>query len=137
MSRFLLQRRFEQREVVRLKELNDLKTKLYANITHEFRTPITVILGMAQTLRDKLRDAPIKTDTQFEMIERKSNNLLNLLNQILDLSKLEDGKLDLKLEQGNIITHLKYLTESFHSIAEEKQIAITFYNEDAEIVMDY
>lgn len=137
MSRFFLQRRFEQREVARLKELNNLKTKLYANITHEFRTPITVILGMAQTLRDKLRDAPIKTDTQFEMIERNSNNLLNLVNQILDLSKLEEGRLNLKLEQGNIITHLKYLTESFHSIAEEKQISIIFYNEDTEIIMDY
>jgi len=136
-SRYILQRRFEQREVARLKELNNLKTKLYDNITHEFRTPITVIQGMAQTLRDKLRDAPISTDTQFEMIERNSNNLLNLVNQILDLSKLEDGKLDLKLEQGNIITHLRYLVESFHSIAEEKQIAITFYTEDDEIMMDY
>jgi len=136
-SRFLLQRRFEQREVARLMELNNLKTKLYANITHEFRTPITVIQGMAQTLREKLSDAPIKTDAQFEMIERNSNNLLKLVNQILDLSKLEEGKLNLKLEQGNIVDHLKYLTESFHSIAEEKQIAITFYAEDNEIIMDY
>ena len=137
MSRFILRRRYEQREVARLKELNKLKTTLYTNITHEFRTPITVILGMAHTLRDKLNDLSINADDQIEMIERNSNNLLNLVNQILDLSKLEKGKLDLKLKQGDIVVHLKYLTESFLSIAEEKGIALIFYNEENEILMDY
>ncbi|NNE75573.1 MAG: response regulator [Pricia sp.] len=137
INRFMLRRRYEQQEVARLKELDQLKTKLYTNITHEFRTPITVILGMARTIRDTFSDTAIKADDQLEMIERNSNNLLSLVNQILDLSKLEKGKLDLNLRQDDIIVHLKYLTESFLSLAEEKQIALTFYNEENEIVMDY
>ena len=137
ISRFMLRQKYEQREVERLKELNKLKATLYTNITHEFRTPITVIVGMARTLKEKLRDTPIKADDHLEMIERNSNNLLGLVNQMLDLSKSEKGKLELNLYQDDIVKHLKYLTESFMSFAEEKQISLIFYNEENEILMDY
>lgn len=137
ISRNIYLRKLEHQEVERLKEIGDLKTKLYANITHEFRTPITVILGMAESIKEKIKDTKISINQPIELIERNGKNLLNLVNQILDLSKLEKGKLKLNLENGNIIEHLRYLTESYHSFADEKGINLVFYNEIDRIVMDF
>ncbi len=135
--RFQLKRNLEQQEVERLREINSLKTKLYTNITHEFRTPITVILGMAESIKERVKQTKIDIASPIEMIERNSKSLLSLVNQILDLSKLEKGKLNLNLEQSNIIIHLKYLTESFHSYAKEKNIDLIFYNEIDKVIMDF
>ena len=135
--RFQIQRKLADQEASRLRELNGLRNKLYTNITHEFRTPITVISGMAQNLKEKLQNTTPEINTSLEMIERNSGNLLNLVNQMLDLAKLEKGKLDLNLKQNDIISHIRYLTESFMSYAQEKNISLIFYNEDETILMDY
>ncbi|MEM6964484.1 MAG: sensor histidine kinase, partial [Bacteroidota bacterium] len=119
----------EQKEAERLKELNTLKSRLYANITHEFRTPLTVIMGMAEQIEG---DHHAKA-----LIQRNSENLLQLINQLLDLSKAESGKLDVKMIQGDIINYLRYLTESFHSVAAGKKIQLTFHTEEKELVMDF
>lgn len=119
----------EHKEAERLKELNNLKSRLYANITHEFRTPLTVIMGMAENIKED-------GDTK-ELIQRNSQNLLQLINQLLDLSKAESGKLEIKMIQGDIINFLRYLTESFHSMASGKNIQLTFYSEEKELVMDF
>lgn len=118
----------EQAEAERLRELDELKNRLYTNITHEFRTPLTVIMGMA----DEVEDERIR-----HLIHRNSNNLLRLINQILDLSKLESGKMKLHLVQGDIIGYLQYLTESFLSAAESKQIRLSFYTEVPSLQMDF
>lgn len=118
----------EQAESERLRELDELKNRLYTNITHEFRTPLTVIMGMA----NEIDDERIK-----RLINRNSNNLLRLINQILDLSKLESGKMSLNLAQGDIISYLQYLTESFLSAAEAKQIRLSFYPEVPTLKMDF
>jgi ligand-binding sensor domain-containing protein/signal transduction histidine kinase len=128
--RFQLRRRLEQAEAHRLKELDAVKSRLYTNITHEFRTPLTVIRGMAQ----KIRSQPAEAE---KMILRNSNNLLRLVNQMLDLSKLESGKLEVRLLHGNVIAYLRYLTESFQSYAASKNINLVFYTESEEVMMDY
>lgn len=132
-----IQRKLQYQEANRLRELNAVRNKLYTNITHEFRTPITVILGMAQNVKEKLKKSDLETSQSLEMIERNSNNLLNLVNQMLDLAKLEKGKLELNLLQDDIVWHLRYLTESFISFGQEKEVSIVFYNEEEEIIMDY
>ena len=105
---------FEQQEAHRIKDLDMVKTQLYANITHEFRTPLTVILGMA----NQIKNNPDKYLTNgLDMISRNGLNLLNLVNQMLDLSKLENGKMNLQLQQGDIIAYLRYIVESFQSLA--------------------
>jgi signal transduction histidine kinase/DNA-binding response OmpR family regulator len=119
----------EHQESERLKELNNLKSRLYTNITHEFRTPLAVIMGMTEGIKGH--------DKAKEMIQRNSNNLLRLINQILDLSKAESGNLKMDLIQGDIINFLQYLTESFHSMANAKNIQLTFYSEEKEIIMDF
>lgn len=108
---------------VQLKELDAVKTRLYTNITHEFRTPLTVILGMAQQVMDKPKEY---LQEGLTMITRNGQNLLNLVNQMLDLNKLESGKLYLHYQQSDVIQFLKYMVESLHSLAENKGVQMHF-----------
>ena len=111
------QLQFQQNEAKRIKELDTVKTRLYTNITHEFRTPLTVILGMAQ----QAKNAPKENyENGLDMIIRNGKNLLNLVNELLDLSKMEAGKMELNLVQGDVIQFVRYIVESFHSMAESQ-----------------
>ena len=132
--KFQINQRLKQAEAHRLKELDRIKTALYTNITHEFRTPLTIILGMA----DQIKDKPQKGFQQgLEMIRRSGQNLLNLVNQMLDLSKVESGNMRPQYVQGDIIHFLQYLVESFQSFANSKHITVIFYNEVPSLMMDY
>lgn len=120
-----------------LEQLNDSKTKLYSNITHEFRTPLTVILGMAETLKANVQNKSFEgADTSLEMIRRNGKNLLQLVNEMLDLAKVESGSMELNLVQTDAIPFVKYLSESFHSLAEAKRINLTVYSEIDALEMD-
>lgn len=132
--KFQINQRLKEAEAHRLKELDRIKTALYTNITHEFRTPLTIILGMA----DQIKNKPQKGFQQgLEMIRRSGQNLLNLVNQMLDLSKVESGNMRPQYVQGDIIQFLEYLVESFQSFAASKNINVTFYNEVPSLMMDY
>ena len=124
----------KQKESDQLKELDSLKTRFYTNITHEFRTPLTVIMGMA----DQIKENPDKWLYKGpEKITEQSQYLLYLVNQMMDLSKLEAGAMPVNLCQGDIIAYLKYLVESFQGIAESKHINLRFSSEMNEFYMDY
>ncbi|MEJ8817244.1 hybrid sensor histidine kinase/response regulator transcription factor [Lacibacter sp. H407] len=125
---------YEQQEAKRVKELDTLKTQLYANITHEFRTPLTVILGMAQQVKEKPEE---HLDGGMDMIVRNGNHLLNLVNEMLDLSKLEDGKMTLHLVKGDVINFLRYVVESFQSLAASQQKQFHFLADADELVVAY
>ncbi len=140
--RFQLNRRLAESEALRLKELDQAKSRLYTNITHEFRTPLTIILGMADLMKleiEKLENSPISQFliSNVRLIRRNGKQLLNLVNQMLDLSKLESGDMPLKMVQGNVINYLKYLVESFHSYADSRDIRLHFLAEKKELRMDY
>lgn len=140
---FQLNRKLEKAEAERIKEVDSLKTRLYANITHEFRTPLTVIMGMTEQLAVGSWQSAVSASDRaklkevFSLILRNSKNLLRLINQMLDLSKLEAGTMKVEAVQGDIINFLQYLTESFHSMAHEKKIQLTFYTEVSELKMDF
>jgi signal transduction histidine kinase/DNA-binding response OmpR family regulator len=125
---------FEQLEAKRAKELDTVKTQLYTNITHEFRTPLTVILGMAQQIAEKPGE---QFALRIDMIIRNGRSLLNLVNELLDLSKLETGKMQLQLSHGDIIHFLRYIVESFHSLAESQQKQLHFLTEIDTLYLEY
>jgi signal transduction histidine kinase/AraC-like DNA-binding protein/predicted negative regulator of RcsB-dependent stress response len=118
----------ERAEREQLRQLDQLKNRFFTNITHEFRTPLTVISGMAQILTGNPREK--------KLILRNSQNLLRLINQLLDLARLEAGQLHVHLTQAEVVSYVRYLTESFYSMAEEKDIRLTFYAEEREVWMD-
>ena len=134
LYRFQFNRKMASMETLRLKELNDLKTRLYTNITHEFRTPLTIILGMAKEVGNKVDDGAKRG---LKMIERNGNQLLNLVDQMLDLSKLESGRLRLNPIQSDIVHFIQYLTESFKTFSGTKNILLTSYSEEDELMMDF
>ena len=134
LYRFQIKRQLASIETLRLKELNDLKTRLYTNITHEFRTPLTIINGMAEELGTA---AEGNTQKGLSMIKRNGNQLLSLVDQMLDLSKIESGRLQLNFIQSDIVKFIQYLTESFKTYSGTKNILLTSYSEIDEMVMDY
>lgn len=129
LNRYIVNQQLTKAESERFKELDSLKSRLYTNITHEFRTPLTVIMGMTNNIQGYSHEK--------ELIQRNSQNLLQLINQLLDLSKLDSGSLRVSFVAADIVNYIQYLTESFYSLAREKNIQLTFYPEIKELVMDY
>ena len=132
--RFQLNRRLQYAEANRLRELDAVKSQLYTNITHEFRTPLTVISGMITQIRENPKEW---FNEGLNMISRNNERLLNLVNQMLDLSKLESGKMTVNLVQSDVVGYVKYLVEAFDSYAESERIQLHFYSEVEELLMDY
>ncbi len=138
LYRFSLQRKLARQENIRLLELDELKTKLFNNITHEFRTPLSVIIGMTQNIIDSMNSHQLeKFSANFRLISGNSKKLLVLINQILDLSKIESGNMQLQMIQADIISYIKLYLDSFSSLAQHKKIDLTFYNEVDTLVMDF
>ncbi|WP_258228280.1 hybrid sensor histidine kinase/response regulator transcription factor [Aestuariibaculum sp. M13] len=120
-----MQLQFEHDETERLKQLDSFKTKLYTNISHEFRTPLTLITGPVE----KQLNNPKLSDTdknELKLVQRNSKRLLNLVNQLLDLSKLETGNLTLSVSEDNLGLFLRQLVKGFQFKAEEKNIDFTY-----------
>ncbi|NND34265.1 MAG: helix-turn-helix domain-containing protein [Saprospiraceae bacterium] len=126
--------KLSEMEAKRLGEIDAVKTRLYTNITHEFRTPLTIILGLANQLQGKVIDGGKEG---LQMIRRNGNRLLNLVNQMLDLQKLEAGNMPIHLLQDDIVPYLKYLVESFSSVATSKNIELQFQSDPESLVIDY
>ncbi len=117
-----------------LAELEAAKNRLYTNITHEFRTPLTVISGMA----DQIAQNPEKwLGEGVEMINRNSTRLLQLVNKLLDLSKLENGDLSFVMQQSDIYAFVKYIVKGINSLADSKNIGIQLEALEAELIMDF
>ncbi len=118
----------------KLQELDQLKSRFFTNISHEFRTPLTVISGMT----DQIAEKPERwLNKGIAMIRRNTDNLLDLVNQILDLRKLESGHMHLKLAQGDFVSYLNYIKDSFAGLAEAKDIGLHFESNVPKLVMDY
>jgi len=108
----------------KLQEMDQLKSRFFANISHEFRTPLTLILGPINKLIKKFKDND--TNSQLQLISRNASRLHQLVNQLLDISKLEAGKMELKTKHEDIIPLLKGLVLSFVSLAETKKLELHF-----------
>lgn len=128
------QLKFEKRESDRVKDLDALKTQLYINMTHEFRTPLTIILGMAKQVKENPKD---HFSTGMNMIINNGQNLLSLVNKMLNLSKLESGKMKLDFSQGDVVVFLRHIVGSFQSYAVKKEIQIHFLPEVDNVMMDF
>jgi len=117
-------------------EVDRMKSRFFTNISHEFRTPLTLIVGPIADMLSKTQDHG--TRKQLTVMEKNASRLLDLINQLLDLSKIESGSLKLHVSKSDIITVLKGMTLSFHSIMEQKEIELVMnvYPERLEINFD-
>ncbi|GAB3033835.1 hypothetical protein GCM10027185_39490 [Spirosoma pulveris] len=116
------------RESQQLKVINDLKTRFYDNITHEFRTPLTLILSPVEKLLQKHRE-PEELRVGLNMVERNAQQLLRLVNQLLDLAKLESGHLTLSPRTGDLSDFIGQIVQLFKPMAEERGLTLTYESE--------
>ena len=123
-------------EEVKLKErteIDRMKSRFFANISHEFRTPLTLILGPAEKINRESSGEEIEKNST--LIKSNAKRLLVLINQLLDLSKLEAGKLRLTTSKGDLVSFIKGITMSFESFAERKNITLEVKADKAVIEM--
>lgn len=118
----LIARRKEQ-----LEALDRAKSRFFANVSHEFRTPLTLILGPVGQLLDRTDDEQDRA--QFRLIRRNAMRLLRLVNQILDLARLDEGKMEINAQDDDLVAYLRQLTMTFSSWAENQRRQLSFASE--------
>jgi len=124
---------FESRK---LREIDQIKSRFFANISHEFRTPLTLILGPIDRIKAALREPELNED--LEVMRRSGRRLLQLINRLLDLSKVDAGQMPLCARLTDLKPFLQELVFSFVSHAERKGIALKFESceESIEVYVD-
>lgn len=133
MNRLNLRNELELEKVTTdsLRNLDQLKTYFFANISHEFRTPLTLILGQVQSVMSS--GIEIREKSKLQVANRNAKRLLKLTNELLDLSKLESGNMEINTQSQNVVPFLRSLFFSFESLAESKKIDIAFESESDRI----
>lgn len=118
---FFILYRNRQKTTNKLQELDAVKSNFFANISHEFRTPLTLIKGpvQEQLAHESLSDS---NRAHLQMINRNADRLLSLVDQLLDLSKLESGSLKLNIESASLSSFAKVVVAPFQYLAEQKGI---------------
>ncbi len=109
-----------KRQTERLKEMDEIKTRFFANISHEFRTPLTLIKGPIQKLEEENTNTISSMD--IKMIGRNTDHLLGLINQLLKLSKMDSGQLQLEVFEGDIFKCIRVVASSFGSHAAQRSM---------------
>ncbi|RZJ87020.1 MAG: hypothetical protein EOO20_17030, partial [Chryseobacterium sp.] len=114
----------DKKEAERLHELDSLKIKFLTNLSHEFRTPLSLILGPVEKLLSQSAQEP--KSASLKIVKRNARRLLNLVNQILDFRKIEDNELKLNNTPGELVSFIADVIESFNDLSERKSICLTF-----------
>jgi signal transduction histidine kinase/DNA-binding response OmpR family regulator len=112
-------------EAARIEEMDEIKSRFFANISHEFRTPLTLIQGPLQQIEDMAprKEGDVTIPVRYvKTMRRNTDRLLELVNQLLDLSRIDSGKMKLQVIKGDLLQLLKVATASFESMAERKAI---------------
>ncbi len=116
------QLKIEKVETGTLRKLDTLKTKFFTNISHEFRTPLTLILGQIDSVQSANLNSKLKG--KLHVAHKNAERILRLVNQLLDLSKIDAGEFELNKKHYNIVSFLKNIFYSFESLAEKKNIEL-------------
>ncbi|MCP5052851.1 MAG: response regulator, partial [bacterium] len=110
----------------KLKEMDQIKSRFFANISHEFRTPLTLIIGPLEQMIATWPGEMPKKKRKLTLMHRNAQRLLRLINQLLELSKLDSGKMILEARETNIISFVKGIAASFRLLAEQKELDLRF-----------
>ncbi len=118
------QLRMQEFETNKLHEIDQMKSRFFANISHEFRTPLTLILGIL----DKRLKRPEEDKSDFKIMKKNADRSLQLINQLLELSKLEAGTVKIKAGGIDIVRFTRRIASSFVSLADQNKIDIILNN---------
>jgi signal transduction histidine kinase/DNA-binding response OmpR family regulator len=115
----------KEKEALQLKEIDDMKSRFFSNITHEFRTPLTLIMGPAEQIKETQSTDP-RQKRLADTIISNAKQLLTLINRLLDLSKLEAKAFRLHEQRGILADVLGSVVHSFESDANDKKVQLSF-----------
>ena len=124
---FLYIQRIQRRNHKELKKMSSMRETFFTNITHEFRTPLTLILGLSQDLQQEESE---QIRERAESIERQGQGLLTLINQLLDISKIKSFVGDPRTCRGNVTAHIAMIVDSYRDYAYSRDIALTYLPQD-------
>ena len=114
---------FEQKRAEHLKEMDEIKTRFFSNITHEFRTPLSLIISpVEQILKDK--GLPADLVKKILIVDRNAQHLLRLINQLLEMSRLEAGNMHTALFCGSLGSFVEENVQLFYESATQKKIQL-------------
>lgn len=129
------QLKLEQMEAERLKHLDKVRSDFFSNVTHEFRTPLTLILGHLEQIIPSVEDD--RTRRELRVIQRNAKQLGKLINQLLDIAKIEADRMDLNLRHGNIVSFLREVQTSFRPMSDAKRVELVFEAHEDTIDMSF
>lgn len=118
----------EREEAHRMHELDLMKIKFFTNVSHEFRTPLSLIMAPVDKLKKQIAEPDVQR--QLNLVNRNARRLLNLVNQLLDFRKMEYQELKLHCRNGDVIAFIKELSYNFTDIADQKHIKFIFDSEE-------
>jgi len=118
-----------------LRTLDEVKTRFFTNLTHEFRTPLTLMLGPAAQIAADTREPA--TRQQAELLQRNAQRLLRLINQLLDLSRLEAGQQAPHPAPGELVGFVRGVVGSFESLAQQRGVACSFGAELPALLVEF
>jgi signal transduction histidine kinase/DNA-binding response OmpR family regulator len=129
--------RFNRKKEKEMNRLEKMKSNFFMNITHEFRTPITVILGLSNHIYSSNSEYDQLLKHNINAIIRQGKNLLHLVNQMLDIAKSEAGASNPTWKNGNVVDYLRVITDSYTHFTETKKIHLVFYSDESTINTNY
>ena len=117
----------------KLKEMDKVKSRFFANISHAFRTPLTLIMGPMEQLLTDSRDKAQKE--QLDIMLQNSQRLLTLVNQLLALSRIDSGKMNLQARRQDIISFLEGILTTFQVLAQHNRLELEFYSKEEKVIL--
>ena len=126
-ERLRLRRQGEIKEIQRRAELDQMKSKFFTNVSHEFRTPLTLILAPLDKLKEEYGEGP--TNFHLKTIQQNAHKLLTLVNQLMDLRNIETQTLQMVKAEGDIIALIGEQVLAFQSLAINSNIELSFSTE--------
>jgi len=125
LYRYQLKRKLTIEEAKRIAEMDEMKTVFFSNISHEFRTPLTLIKGLSGSIKENYQEqATNKFTKNMEVLDRNSEQLLTLVNQLLELSKLESGMLKLTTAELATYTIVRNQLSAYDSAIDLKSVQL-------------
>ncbi len=114
----------EHLEAEKLRDLDAAKSRFFANVSHEFRTPLTLTLGPLDDLLGEPHGAlPAPVTEQLQMVRRNARRLLGLINELLDVAKLEAGRMVLQKQRHDLVDFTGHVTRAYAALAERQGLA--------------
>ncbi|MCP5053036.1 MAG: HAMP domain-containing histidine kinase [bacterium] len=115
----------------KLTEMDKIKARFFDNISHEFRTPLTLIMGPLEQMMEECPENEEETKRKLSLMFRNTQRLLRMINQLLELSKLETGSLKIHARETGIVSFVKKMTESFQLVARKQKLDLLFHEPQA------